>query len=112
GGRAQSSGWTPRRGAWAAKPAEKYDRISLAKWLSDHAPSKAAHDLLETAIAGCYTSSASEVSMLFVAYQMASGGGPGCVWGTKAESQDARIVGGMGAVYGPMATDIGDSLHL
>jgi monoamine oxidase len=102
----------PLEAPWRAKNAEKYDRISLAKWLNDHAPSKAAHDLLETAIAGCYTSAASEVSMLFVAYQMASGGGPGFVLGSKDASQDSRIVGGMGAVYGPMAAEIGDSLHL
>ena len=73
----------PLEAPWRAKNAEKYDRISLAKWLNDHAPSKAAHDLLETAIAGCYTSAASEVSMLFVAYQMASGGGPGFVLGIE-----------------------------
>jgi len=102
----------PLDAPWQAKNAEKYDRISLAKWLSDHLPSKAAHDLLETAVAGCYTSAASEVSMLFVLYQLASGGGPGFVLGTKDASQDSRIVGGMGAVSGPMATEIGDSLHL
>ena len=61
--------------------------------------SKPAHDLLETALAGCYTSAASEVSMLFVLYQMASGGGPGFLLGVKDGAQDSRIVGGMGAVY-------------
>ena len=50
--------------------------------------------------------------MLFVLYQMASGGGPGFVLGVKDASQDSRIVGGMGAVYGPMAAEIGDSLQL
>jgi monoamine oxidase len=50
--------------------------------------------------------------MLFVAYQMASGGGPGFVLGIKDASQDSRIVGGMGAVYRQMAAGIGDSLHL
>jgi len=88
------------------------DQITLAKWLAGNTVSKAAHDLLETAIAGCYTSAASEVSMLFVAYQMASGGGPGFVLGIKDASQDSRIVGGMGAVYRQMAAEIGDSLHL
>jgi monoamine oxidase len=68
--------------------------------------------LLDTAISGCYTSAASEVSMLFVLYQMASGGGPSFVLGIKDASQDSRIVGGMGAVYGPMAAEMGDSLHL
>ena len=91
---------------------QKWDQISLAKWLAGNTVSKAAHDLLETAIAGCYTSAASEVSMLFVPYQMASGGGPGFVLGIKDASQDSRIVGGMGAVYRPMAAEIGDSLHL
>jgi monoamine oxidase len=50
--------------------------------------------------------------MLFVLFQMASGGGPSFVLGTKGASQDSRIIGGMGAVYRPMAAELGDSLHL
>jgi monoamine oxidase len=102
----------PLEAPWEAKSAEKYDRISLAKWLHDHVPSKIAHELLETAVAGCYTSAASEVSMLFVLYQMASGGGPGFVLGIKGGSQDSRVVGGMGAIYAPMAAQLADSLYL
>ena len=49
--------------------------------------------------------------MLFVLYQLASGGGPGFVLGTKDAAQDSRVVGGMGAIYRPMAAEIGDSLH-
>ena len=66
----------PLEAPWEAKNAQKWDQTTLAKWLSSHTLSKPAHALLETAIAGCYTSAASEVSMLFVLYQMASGGGP------------------------------------
>jgi monoamine oxidase len=44
--------------------------------------------------------------------QMASGGGPTFVISGKGGSQDARPVGGMGAIYGPMAAELGDSLHL
>jgi monoamine oxidase len=102
----------PLDAPWEAKNAEKWDQISLAKWLNSNTLSKPAHDLLETAIAGCYTSAASEVSMLFVLFQMASGGGPGYVLGGEGASQDSRIVGGMGAVYGPMTAEIGDALHL
>ncbi|MFC0448455.1 flavin monoamine oxidase family protein [Rhodococcus jostii] len=102
----------PLEAPWEAKKAAKWDSISLAKWLGDNTLSKPAHDLLETAIAGCYTSAASEVSMLFVLYQMASGGGPGFVLGVKGGAQDSRPVGGMGAIYRPMAAEIGDSLHL
>jgi monoamine oxidase len=97
---------------WEAPKANKWDSITLAHWLRRAVASKAARDLLETAVAGCYTSAASEVSMLFVAYQMASGGGPGFVLGGKDASQDARPLGGMGAVYRPLAAEIGDSLHL
>ena len=66
----------PLDAPWEAKNAQKWDQISLAKWLSNHTLSKPAHALLETAISGCYTSAATEVSMLFVLYQLASGGGP------------------------------------
>ncbi len=102
----------PLNAPWTAKNAEKWDRISLAEWLNRNMRSKPAHDLMETAIAGCYTSAASEVSMLFVLYQMASGGGPSFVLGIKDASQDSRPVGGMGAIYRPMATEIGDAIHL
>jgi monoamine oxidase len=102
----------PLAAPWEAKNAEKWDRITLAKWLSGNTLSKPAHDLLETAIAGCYTSAASEVSMLFVLYQLASGGGPGFVLGTKDASQDSRLVGGMGGIYRPMAAEVGDAIHL
>ena len=108
----QMSKSIPLEAPWEARNAEKWDQITLAKWLSSNTVSRAAHDLLETALAGCYTSAASEVSMLFALYQMASGGGPGFLLGIKDGSQDSRIVGGMGAAYRPMAAEIGDSLHL
>ena len=50
--------------------------------------------------------------MLFVLYQMASGGGPGFVLGGKDASQDSRIIGGMGAIYGPIAAELGDAVRL
>src|SRR5690349_20834955 len=84
----------PLEAPWEAKNAEKWDQMTLAKWLGSNTVSRAAHDLLETALAGTYTSAASELSMLFVLYQMASGGGPGFVLGIKDGSQDSRIVGG------------------
>ncbi|MGY1895036.1 flavin monoamine oxidase family protein [Nocardia gipuzkoensis] len=102
----------PLEAPWAAKKADKWDQVSLAHWLESNILSKPAHDLLETAIAGCYTSAASEVSLLFVLYQMASGGGPSFVLGVKDAAQDARPVGGMGAIYRPMAAELGDSIHL
>lgn len=102
----------PLDAPWQAKNAAKWDRRTLAQWLDKNVMSKAARDLLDTAVGGCYTSAASEVSMLFVLYQMASGGGPGFVLGGKGASQDARIVGGMGAIYRPIAAELGDALQL
>ncbi len=43
---------------------------------------------------------------------MGSGGGPGFVISNKGGAQDARVRGGMGAVYGPMAAELGGALHL
>jgi monoamine oxidase len=68
--------------------------------------------MLDMALAGPYTSAASEVSLLWVLYQMASGGGPDFVVSNKDGSQDARPVGGMGAIYRPMAAELGDALQL
>jgi monoamine oxidase len=94
----QMSKSIPLEAPWEAKNADKWDQTTLAKWLAGNTASKPAHDLLETALAGCYTSAASEVSMLFALYQMASGGGPSFLLGVKDGAQDSRIVGGMGAV--------------
>ncbi|WP_123025045.1 flavin monoamine oxidase family protein [Mycolicibacterium stellerae] len=102
----------PLEEPWNAKKADKWDTISVAQWLDHHVRSLAARDLLETAIGGTYTSDTSEVSLLFALHQMASGGGPQFVFGVEGGSQDSRIVGGMGAVYGPMAAEMGDALHL
>ncbi|OSC41882.1 flavin monoamine oxidase family protein [Mycobacterium decipiens] len=102
----------PLEAPWEAKKAQKWDRITLAQWLDKNVKSRAAHDLLDTAISGCYTSAAAEVSMLFVLYQMGSAGGPSFVLGGKGASQDARIIGGMGAIYQPMAAELGDAIQL
>lgn len=101
----------PLEAPWDAKKADKWDSITVAQWLDHHVPSLAARELLETAIGGTYTSDTSEISLLFALHQMASGGGPEFVFGIEGGSQDSRIRGGMGAVYGPMAAQIGDSLY-
>ena len=102
----------PREAPWAAKDAAEWDRISLAEWLDQNTLSKPAREMLDMALAGAYTSAASEVSMLWVLTQMGSAGGPTFVISGRGGSQDARPVGGMGAVYRPMAAALGDSLHL
>lgn len=102
----------PLHAPWTAKNAEAWDRITLAGWLAGHTLSGQARTLLEAAIAGCHTSAGSEVSMLFALYQMASGGGPGFLLGVKDGAEDARPVGGMGAVSGRMAAELADVLHL
>ncbi len=102
----------PREAPWEAKEAAEWDRISLAEWIESNTMSKPAREMLDMALAGPYTSAASEVSMLWVLLQMASGGGPTFVISGKGGAQDARPVGGMGAIYGPMADALGDALHL
>ena len=50
--------------------------------------------------------------MLFMLYQMGSAGGPSWVLGGKDASQDSRVVGGMGAIYQPIAAELGDAIQL
>ena len=102
----------PLDAPWAAPKAHEWDQITVAQWLDKHTLSSPAHQLLEAAIAGTYTSAASEVSMLFVLHQMASAGGPSFVLGVKDAAEDARPVGGMGAIYRPIAAELGDALRL
>jgi monoamine oxidase len=102
----------PLEAPWQARKAADWDQISLAAWLDKNLLSQQARDMLDMALAGPYTSAASEVSLLWVLYQMASGGGPEFVVSSKDGSQDSRPVGGMGAIYRPMATELGDALQL
>jgi monoamine oxidase len=102
----------PRESPWEAKEAADWDRISVGEWIEKNTMSKPAHQMLDMALAGPYTSAASEVSVLWMLLQMASAGGPTFVISGKGGAQDARPVGGMGAIYGPMAAALGDALHL
>jgi monoamine oxidase len=102
----------PREAPWDAKHADEWDRISLGEWLDKNTVSRQARDMLDMALAGPYTSAASETSLLWVLTQMASGGGPTFVISGKGGAQDARPVGGMGAIYHPIAAEVGDALHL
>ena len=102
----------PREAPWEAKKAEEWDRISLSEWLHKNTLSRPAHKMLEMALAGPYTSAASETSLLWVLLQMASAGGPTFVISGKGGAQDARPVGGMGAIYRPIVAELGDALHL
>ncbi len=97
---------------WEARKAAEWDQTTLAAWLAKNVWSEPARDMLELALAGPYTSAASEVSLLWMLYQMASGGGPDFIVSSKDGSQDARPVGGMGAVYGAVASELGDALQL
>jgi monoamine oxidase len=97
---------------WTARRAAEWDRISLGAWIDEHTMSRQAREMLDMALAGPYTSAASETSLLWVLTQMGSAGGPTFVISGKGGSQDARPVGGMGAIYGPMAAELGDALHL
>jgi monoamine oxidase len=102
----------PLEAPWEAPKAQKWDQLSWAAWLNRNTLSKPAHEILESAIGGLYTSAASEVSLLFVLYQMASAGGPSFVLGVKDGAEDARPVGGMGAIHRAVAAELGDAIHL
>jgi monoamine oxidase len=102
----------PLQAPWQARKAAEWDQISLAAWLEKNILSQQARDMLDMALAGLYTSAASEVSFLWALYQIASGGGPDFVLSSKDGSQDSRPVGGMGAIYRPVAAEVGDALQL
>jgi monoamine oxidase len=102
----------PVEAPWEAPKAQKWDRLSWAAWLDRNTLSKPAHELLESSVSGLYTSAASEISLLFVLYQMASAGGPSFVLGVKDAAEDARPVGGMGAIHRAVAAELGAAIHL
>ncbi|OBI02914.1 flavin monoamine oxidase family protein [Mycobacterium scrofulaceum] len=102
----------PREAPWDAKQADEWDRISIGEWLEQNTMSKQAREMLDMAFAGLYTSAASETSLLWGLLQTASAGGLTFAISGKGGSQDARPVGGMGAIYGPIAAELGDAVHL
>ncbi|OBG66358.1 monoamine oxidase [Mycobacterium sp. E3298] len=102
----------PPEAPWDAKHADEWDRISLGEWIEQNTMSKQAREMLDMAFAGLYTSAASETSLLWGLLQTASAGGLTFAISGKGGSQDARPVGGMGAIYGPIAAELGDALHL
>jgi monoamine oxidase len=102
----------PREAPWEAKDGAEWDRISLGDWLERNVLSKQAREMLDMALAGPYTCAPSEVSLLWMLLQMSSGGGPTFVISGKGGAQDARPVGGMGAIYRPIVAELGDAVHL
>lgn len=102
----------PRESPWEAKDAAEWDRMSVGDWLERNVPSAPAREMLDMTLGGTFTSSATEVSLLWMLLQMASGGGPTFVISGRGGSQDARPVGGMGAIYRPMVTALGDALQV
>ncbi|WAC92776.1 flavin monoamine oxidase family protein [Mycobacterium sp. Aquia_213] len=102
----------PREAPWEAKKAQEWDRITIGEWIHKNTKSRQAQEMLDMALGGTYTSAGSETSLLWMLLQMGSGGGPGFVISGKGGAQDARPVGGMGAIYRPIVAELGDALHL
>ncbi len=102
----------PREAPWEAEEAAEWDRMSIGDWLERNVLSKPAREMLDMVLGGTYTSTSSEVSFLWMLLQMSSASGPTFVISAKGGSQDARPVGGMGAIYRPMVSELGDALHL
>lgn len=102
----------PRESPWEAKEAVAWDRISLGAWIEKNTLSKSARQMLEMALSGLYTSAGSETSLLWALLQTGSAGGPTFAISGKGGSQDARPVGGMGAIYRQIAAELGDAVHL
>ncbi|ORB25884.1 flavin monoamine oxidase family protein [Mycolicibacterium parafortuitum] len=102
----------PPDAPWTAPKALRWDRLTWAKWLDANTLSKPARLLLESSVAGLYTSAASELSLLFCLYQMAAAGGPSFVLGVEGAAEDARPVGGMGAIYRAVSAELDDAILL
>ncbi|BBY02173.1 flavin monoamine oxidase family protein [Mycobacterium seoulense] len=102
----------PPEAPWDAKHADEWDRISVGEWIEQNTMSRQAREMLDMAFAGLYTSAASETSLLWGLLQTASAGGLTFAISGKGGSQDARPVGGMGAIYGRVTAELGDSVHL
>ena len=103
----------PLEAPWEAKNAAQVGPDHGRDVAGSPRRSQAARDLLETAIGGSYTvGRVGDLAAVRAATRWPRAADRGFVLGVKDGAQDSRIVGGMGAVYRPMAAEIGDSLHL
>ena len=104
----------PARPRGRQRRPQEWDRISLGGMdREEHALQAGRRRCWTSAFAGLYTSAASEVSLLWGLCRLASAGGLSfAISGEGGGSQDARPVGGMGAISGPIAAELGEALQL
>ncbi|MGV7921514.1 monoamine oxidase, partial [Mycobacterium kansasii] len=56
----------PREAPWEAEEAAEWDRMSIGDWLERNVLSRPAREMLDMVLGGTYTSTASEVSFLWM----------------------------------------------
>ena len=107
----------PREAPWEAKKAVEWDRISIAEWLEKNLKSKQAHEMLDMALAGPYTSAASEMSLLWMLLQqgrpvVTPSAVPPLSFPARAAPRTPARSAGWVPFIDPIVAELGDAVHL
>lgn len=103
----------PLDAPWDAAKAEKWDKESIASWLTRvNVPTKTARDLLTATFRALFASELNEVSLLNALLLINSGGGLTNFMQVSEGYQDSQVVGGMQSAANAMAAELGNSLVL
>lgn len=99
---------------WSAPRAGQWDDVTLRRWLDQHRIwSTVGNDLFEMAVRGLFAAEdMHDVSFLHLLYLVAAHGTIESLFSIEGGAQENLVEGGMGALAGRVAGDLGDALHL
>jgi len=97
---------------WASPLARALDSQTFATWLRRNVRTRIARDLLAIAGRTVWGTGPAELSMLHVAFYVASAGGINRLFDTEGGAQQDRLVGGTQLVSVRMAEQLGDRVVL
>jgi monoamine oxidase len=101
----------PTDAPWDAPKAARWDAQSVRSWLTPaHVPTRLARDLIEATVRACFAADLSEVSLLCWLFLARSAGGIESLMSIEGGYQNEQFEGGVGAIPGAMATDLGDAV--
>ena len=84
----------PLDAPWSARRASEWDGLTLGTWLRRNVRTRAARELLHTAVAAVWAAEPGELSMLHALFYLHSGEGWDVLLGTGGGAQQDRFVGG------------------
>lgn len=102
----------PIEAPWTARDAAARDAQTVASWLDGAVTTAGARISLESGLASTIGGAATETSLLWFLYYIASAGGLAALESIAGGAQERRIAGGSQALALALASGLGDSIRL